>query len=237
MSRVYLIRHGQAGSRQQYDELSALGRQQARLLGEHLVRQGVRFEAIWAGGLARQRQTAEEVWCAYRKAGVAVPEIVIDPAWDEFDLDGVLREMAPQLAAVDANFRGDYEELQRQMADARHPIHHSWSPCDMASVVAWVQGRFKSSGESWDEFRARVLKASAPFAPRPDASAVAVFTSATPIAIWMGKALGVNGNLMRLAGVMYNSGVSIMRVHAGEMMMFSFNGAEHLPAAELRTFR
>ncbi len=237
MSSVYLVRHGQAGSRQCYDQLSPLGRRQARLLGEHFVREGVRFEAIWAGAMLRQRQTAEEVWCAYRAAGAAAPEIVVDPDWNEFDLDGVLREMAPQLAEVDAEFRKAYEELQRQMADAGHPIHHAWSPCDMASVMAWIEGRFTASVESWAEFRARVLRAGAPFAPQRDGRAVAVFTSATPIAVWIGKALGVNGNLMRLAGVMHNSGVSVMRVRGEELVLFSFNGVEHLRGAELRTFR
>lgn len=237
MSSIYLVRHGQAGSRQHYDRLSPLGRRQARLLGERLVRQGVRFEAIWAGGLVRQRQTAEEVWCAYRAAGLAVPEIVVDPAWNEFDLDAVFREMAPRLAAADPEFRKDYEELQRQMADAGHAIHHSWSPCDMASVMAWIEGRFAAAIESWDEFKTRVLSATAPFAPLPDGRAVAVFTSATPIAIWIGKALGVNGNLMRLAGVLHNTGVSIMRVRKGELLLFSFNGVEHLDRMEVRTFR
>ena len=158
MSSVYLVRHGQAGSRQCYDQLSPLGRRQARLLGEHFVREGVRFEVIWAGAMLRQRQTAEEVWCAYRTAGVAAPEIVVDPAWNEFDLDGVLREMAPRLVEVDPEFRKAYEELQRQMADAAHPVHHSWSPCDMASVIAWIEGRFAAGVESWAEFRARVLE-------------------------------------------------------------------------------
>lgn len=236
MSRVYLIRHGQAGSRSHYDELSPLGRRQARLLGERLAREGVRFEAIWSGGLARQRQTAEEVWCAYRTAGIAAPEIVVDPAWNEFDLDAVFEAMAPRLAAVDENFRREYEELQRQVADPRHPIHHSWSPCDMACVMAWLEGRFEAGIESWDQFRARVLSAAAPFT-QPDGRRVAVFTSATPIAVWIGQALGMNGNLMKLAGVMYNSAVSVMRVHEGEPMLFSFNGIEHLERPELRTFR
>ncbi len=61
MSVVYLVRHGQAGTRENYDSLSDLGRRQARRLGEHLAAQGVRFDAAWSGSLARQRATAEEV--------------------------------------------------------------------------------------------------------------------------------------------------------------------------------
>ena len=64
MSSVYLIRHGQAGTRGHYDALSDLGRRQAYLLGQHLAAQQVPFKAFIAGCLNRQRQTAEEVWRA-----------------------------------------------------------------------------------------------------------------------------------------------------------------------------
>ena len=47
MSLLTLVRHGQASFFQEdYDQLSPLGEQQARLLGEHWVRQGVRFDEI-----------------------------------------------------------------------------------------------------------------------------------------------------------------------------------------------
>ena len=70
MSSLYLVRHGQAGLRHNYDTLSDLGRRQAGLLGEYLVAQGVRFAAIYAGALVRQQQTAEQVRQAYLRAGL-----------------------------------------------------------------------------------------------------------------------------------------------------------------------
>ena len=78
MSSLYLIRHGQAGTRGHYDALSDLGHRQAYLLGQHLAAQKVPFKAMIAGCLNRQRQTADEVWRAYREAGVAVPDMVSD---------------------------------------------------------------------------------------------------------------------------------------------------------------
>jgi len=39
LSTVYLVRHGQAGTREAYDSLSELGQRQARLLGEHFISQ------------------------------------------------------------------------------------------------------------------------------------------------------------------------------------------------------
>jgi len=68
--------------------------------------------------------------------------------------------------------------------------------------------------------------------------AVAVFTSATPIAIWMASALGLSDGLfMRLAGVLYNSAVTTMRLRDDELMLFTFNGVPHLNEPHLRTFR
>lgn len=238
MSSVYLVRHGQAGLRQRYDELSPLGRRQARLLGCYLARQRVTLAGMWCGALTRQRQTAEEVRQAYIEAGVAAPEIGVDEDWNEFDLDGVYREMAPVLAAGDPEFRREYEELMRLMADETHAVHHTWSRCDIAVAKAWIEGRDAHSIETWAEFRARVLRATAAFEPRPDGEAVAVFTSATPIAVWTGKVLGCpDGSLMRLAGVMYNSAITTVRTRENDLALFSFNGVPHLDEPALRSFR
>ena len=49
MGYIYLIRHAQAGSRDNYDVLSELGREQARLLGEHLSQHGIELDAVYAG--------------------------------------------------------------------------------------------------------------------------------------------------------------------------------------------
>ncbi len=59
MSVLYLVRHGQAGTREHYDSLSDLGQTQARLLGQHFAEQGIKFDAVYSGSLARQRATAE----------------------------------------------------------------------------------------------------------------------------------------------------------------------------------
>ena len=107
MSFVYLIRHGQAGTREHYDALSDLGRRQAYLLGQHLAAQNVPFKALIAGCRNRQQQTAAEVWRAYREAGVAALEILSDPNWNEFDMTAVFSECAPLLSEADPRFKQD----------------------------------------------------------------------------------------------------------------------------------
>ena len=238
MSSLYLIRHGQAGTRGHYDALSDLGRRQAYLLGQHLAAQKVPFRAFIAGCLNRQRQTAEQVWRAYRDAGVAVPEIVSEPQWNEFDLNAVFSEFAPLLSEADPQFKQDYQELLRRLEDEHSPIHHVWTGCDTQVMRAWIEGRYPCRAESWAAFGQRVLGARASLAAYQRGDAVAIFTSATPIAIWVAAALGISdGHIMRLAGVMRNSAVTTMRLRDDELMLFSFNGVPHLNAPELRTFR
>jgi broad specificity phosphatase PhoE len=237
LSSLYLIRHGQAGLRHNYDKLSDVGRRQARLLGESLAGQRVSFRAIYSGTLERQRQTAEEARAAYVRAGVQAPEIVVEPGWNEFDLDQVYRDFVPLLSEADAKFRADYAEMRRQAQNDASPVHRTWSECDTAVVRAWTEAGYACNGESWLEFQRRVTGNLGALAGYGSGESVAIFTSATPIAILMGAALGVaNGRIMRLAGVMYNAALSTVRLRDGEVTMFSFNNVGHLPV-ELRTFR
>jgi broad specificity phosphatase PhoE len=238
MSTVYLFRHGQAGKRAHYDELSPLGVRQAEALGEYLVANGFRFEAVWAGSLQRQQQTAEAVQRAYRAAGVPLPGIVVDPTWNEFDIDGVFHDMIPRLTADDPAFRAAYQAQLAQMADPNSAVQHQWSDCDMASVMAWIGGRYPSSGETWREFCARAVSARAAFEARPNGVNVAVFTSATPVGMWMSRTLGFDPvKALQLAGVMYNSAISTFKTSPGGPCLESFNSIPHLTVPDLRTLR
>lgn len=238
MSAVYLIRHGQAGLRHNYDTLSDLGRTQARLLGEYLAAQKIHFTALYAGAMTRQQETATEVRAALERAGQPQPAIVTDPRWNEFDLDEVFAAMAPPLCADDSEFKLQYEELSRQIRDQDSTVHRSWTPADTAVVRAWVEGRYAFEGESWKAFRDRVGGCFEMLATHGSGDAVAVFTSATPMAIAVGKALQLNGrHVMRLAGVTYNAAFTTLRVRPNDLMLFGFNGIPHLAESGLRTFR
>jgi broad specificity phosphatase PhoE len=238
-----MVRHGQAGTRENYDSLSDLGRRQARLLGEHFAAQGVRFDAAYSGSLARQRATAEEVLGALRTAGSSeIPAISVDPGWDEFDLAQVYVEMAPHLAAADADFRREYDEMQAAVAasqGAHHaPVHRHWNDCDRKVVRAWIEGRHDYSGESWPEFGERVRAALRRIHGVGHKGDAIVFTSATPIGVCVGHSLEIeDSRAMALAGVLLNASFSSLRLRGPEIRLFSFNGISHLDDGSLRTFR
>lgn len=242
MSTVYLVRHGQAGTRDDYDSLSDLGRRQARLLGHYFAAQNIVFAAAFAGGMSRQSQTAGEVARGYNDAGGAFPEIKIEKQWNEFDLGFLYDKLAPQLCSADSHFRMEYERMRAQLrasgADAASEIHRKWQPCDSMLVQAWIKGTHVHGGETWEEFCARISACRA-LIPDSDAQAnIIVFTSATPVAIWTGLALEIfDERIMGLAGVLYNSSFTTLKLRGEQLRLFTFNAIPHLPTPELRTHR
>jgi broad specificity phosphatase PhoE len=222
---LYLIRHGQAGLRSNYDVLSGVGAQQARHLGHYL--RTLPIDRVLTGGLQRQQETA-------RAAGFG--EFEVDAGWSEFDLDAVYREVAPQLARRDGDFRREFESLQRDAADETHAVHRKWTRGDVQVVTAWIEGSIAvTETETFVAFRERVRAAFGRLAGGE--GNVAVFTSATPIGLAVAQVTNSRGvlNAMRLAGALVNGSVTTLRA-TREPSLYSFNVATHLPA-ELHTHR
>jgi broad specificity phosphatase PhoE len=235
---VYLIRHGQAGSRENYDLLSELGREQARLLGRHLVEHGIEFSAIYSGDMCRQRQTAETTGELLAEAGLAPKEIISDRGWNEFSLISVYRAIAGRMRAESEEFARDFEEMQRVIMNDPHATGGATGRCDAAVVRAWIENRYPDyEGESWIDFKSRIHEAAKSIRHDDPQKAIAVFTSATPVAINAAAALGLpDEKLLNILGVIYNSSLTIIRVRNGDSRLLSFNATPHLAPARL-TFR
>lgn len=232
---VTLIRHGQAGSRLAYDDLSAIGHEQSRALGEWFAGRGVLFDSVVTGGLDRQRRTAREMAAAMAARGIECPTPVVDERWNEFDLDAVYAGLGPLLAAQDAQFRADYEQLRLEMADPQSSAHRAWRQCDVTVVRAWIEARFDFAGESFADFGARVRRA---VEDLPARSNVAVVTSATPIALAVGLALDLAPRrVMQLAGAQCNTAFGEVDPRPGDTRVVSFNNIPHLAEPRLRTLR
>ena len=242
MSTIYLVRHGQAGTRDAYDRLSDLGRRQARLLGEYFAGQRLVFSAAYAGSMRRQQETAAEVRSAYQEKGREFPELVTRREWDEFNLDQIYREIAPPMCADDPEFRNQYEAMRQQVRESggehASTVHRRWLPCDSQIVHAWIAGKYPYRGESWNAFLGRVAAGRSEMRNGGEKSDIIVFTSAMPVAIWTGMALDIaDGRIMRLAGVLHNTSYSVLRLKADDLRLLTFNAAPHLVEDHLRTHR
>ena len=240
MSALYLFRHGQAGPRHRYDTLSELGERQARLLGERLAAQQLHFDAVVTGGLVRQQRTAAHVREAYEAAGLPFPEATVDEQWNEFDLGAVYQQIADPLSREDPEFAKLWAEMVREMENEHAGVHRLHNYCDIAVVRAWVTKTHAYDGESWEDFRARIERALEKLRDHGGPGRkVAVFTSATPVGISVGKTLGLDETqVWRLAGVTYNSSMTSLRLgEDGELRLFSFNAVPHLEDPEMWSFR
>jgi broad specificity phosphatase PhoE len=229
MSELYLIRHGQAGSRADYDRLSETGRVQARLLGAYFRAQGTRFTAAFCGGMRRQRETAQTVLAELPDA----PPLEVDERWNEFSLEGLWEHLAPRLMEEDAGFARQYASEHAGNPEVERTI----TSCDITLIRAWVRGASHPEVESWRDFRARVEAARDGLTTLPAGSTIAVFTSATPTGIWCGNAFGLPPrDMLRIAAVLYNSSFSTLRLRPHDLTLQSLNQTPHLDPA-LRTYR
>jgi broad specificity phosphatase PhoE len=242
VSNIYLVRHGQAGTRDAYDQLSDLGRKQARFLGEYFAAQRIKFSLAYSGSMNRQRETAAGVQAAYKESGSEFPQIVPRPEWDEFNLDQIYQELAPRMCDDDPEFRAQYEAMRQQVRSSggahTAEVHRRWLPCDSQIVKAWIAGKYSYQGESWQAFLSRVAGSRAGMRNGAHATNIIVFTSAMPVAIWTGMALDIaDERILRLAGVLHNASYSVVRLRTNDLRLFTFNAVPHLLEDHLRTHR
>lgn len=229
MQEIYLIRHGQAGLRDDYDRLSDLGQRQAALLAAWFAAQGVEFDLVVSGALRRQQETAAALG----------GKVIVDPAWNEFDLDAVYATVGPQLAAVDEEFRLAHADIVEESKDPAHPVHREWKACDVKLIEAWIANRFEADCESWPRFLGRIRNAARDLDLQPSGRRrVALVTSATPIGIATASLFGAaERKCLELAGALHNSSFTILRRRPSGLALAAFNHTPHLPEEKLRTLR
>src|SRR5689334_17181057 len=143
MSTLTLIRHGQASFFDaNYDQLSALGERQMRLLGEYWARRGSEFDEIFTGPRVRQRRSAELAVAACRAEGKSCPEPVVLEELDEYDLRNLIHKLAPEFARMNAAFAQSIERHLSSNEEARlahfqgmfEPLLHHWQSITAGEV-------------------------------------------------------------------------------------------------------
>lgn len=238
MSQIYLIRHAQAGTRDNYDLLSDLGCQQAELLGQYLAAQNIRPDLVFTGSMQRQKQTAQIALESISKSGFDLPAFAHTERWNEFSLASLYKSFVPRLREENEEFARDFEEMQKVLQSDPHSTRGATGRCDATVVRAWIANRYPDyEGESWSDFRARIESHLPDLTGHEEEKTVLVFTSATPIVILTAAVLGLaDEKMLSLLGVIYNSSITVMRAYPGNLRLFSYNATPHLPA-NLVTFR
>lgn len=238
MATLYFIRHGQAGTLEDYDRLSTLGAHQAGLLGSYFAARSEEFDELIAGGLRRQQETARLVSQGLSRTP-AHEVVTTDERWNEFDMAQVYQDLLPALLADSSQFASDWAARHISLKEDPRSTRGAAGRCDRALIEAWMENRYPGmTRESWAEFEARVGDAWESLAAKGRSSRLAVFTSATPIAIGVGRVLSLPPQkILRLMAVLYNSGLTIVSLRREEPMLVSFNSTPHLADPSVVTFR
>jgi broad specificity phosphatase PhoE len=117
MGQILVVRHGQASfGADDYDVLSDLGEEQARVLGRALA--GLTPDLVVHGSLVRQRRTAQ---LAAEAAGWTAP-LRVDPRWNELESlsqFAVVSGDTPDISDRDA-FQEWYEAAMERWAGGEH---------------------------------------------------------------------------------------------------------------------
>ena len=150
MGVIYLVRHGQASfGDDDYDQLSPLGQEQARHLGEWINDCGLSVAAIATGTQKRHRQSAAA--CSTLCYAPAEENWQEDAGFNEFDHHEVLVRHRPEFAAPQA--------LKQFLAQAGNP-RRAFQQIFSQAVSRWISGRHDTEyAESFASFRERVTTA------------------------------------------------------------------------------
>ena len=240
MGTLYLVRHAQASFLQQnYDKLSPLGEAQARLLGEYWAQRKIVFDRICVGPRERQKDTVKLVSDAYRGAGLAFPEPLLLPEFDEYPGEEVLKRGLPQLLESDQAVWDLHAAFQSSTTDVE--LRASFQRLYEAIVGDWVRGGLHLPGvETWQQFSARVNSGLTKFlSDGARGERVAIFTSGGPIAIGMQRALHLTAeDTLQMTWMSRNASWSEFFYSGGERFtLSSFNCYAHIEDPAMLTYR
>jgi broad specificity phosphatase PhoE len=239
MSVMTLVRHGQASFfADDYDQLTPLGEEQSRRLGEYWVRHALVYDEVYTGPRSRQRRSAAVTGAAVREAGLAWPDPIVVDGLDEFDLDGILHRLAPELSRQDAAFAGLFERFRQSHGD--HDRVRAFQRMFEALLIHWQSAPTAELGiESWATFRARVERTLRQIVERPGRSRrVALFTSGGIIGAATAWALGApDRTALELSWRLRNSALTDFVFTENRLTVDTFNGVPHLADPALWTYR
>ncbi len=237
MSDLTIIRHGQARAFQaNSDHLTDTGFAQARRLGEVWAASGVEFDEVHSGSLLRHRQTEQAVAAAYASAGKPWPTVSVNPDWNEYDADGVNRELRPALAASNERFRALLEDAEAHRGTPEQ--NRYFQRMFEVLMQAWLEGAVKTDGvEAFAVFEARVASGVKGLMAASGSKRVAVFSSGGPIGLCVQRALRApSRTFLDVNWRVKNCSLSQWVYSRDRFTFDSFNSVAHLPP-ELITFR
>lgn len=223
MGQIYLVRHGQASfGSANYDQLSDLGREQARLLGEWFANCQQKFHRVVTGDMERHRQTAHACIAVLPKALRVEMDWQTDAGFNEYDHHEVLIRYRPEF--------DDPAEVRRFFAEtdkARYVFQEIFA----AAMARWMSGEHDGDyREPWSAFRSRCIAALQRLIESAGQSqSIAVFTSGGTIATLCQHALALQDKqVATLNWTLVNCAVTKFLYRPGALTLSYLNNYAHL---------
>ena len=225
MTKIYLIRHGQASfGAESYDKLSPNGELQAKLLGQYFNQILKEEPYVVAGSMQRHQQTANLALAeCFPEA-----EIQTDSAWNEFNHQQVFAQYEPRF--------NEPHLLKQDVENEANPRAYLAKIFEGA-IERWTGGDYHHEyDESWPNFKSRVENAlqnlSDELAKTKPRYAV-VFTSGGVISVAAGKLLELNANrTFALNWAITNTSMTTLRLVGNEPQLLSLNEHHFIKAED-----
>ncbi len=218
MSRIILVRHGQASfGKKEYDRLSDLGRTQAGHVGRALAERGVRPSRIITGSMRRQGDTA----AALREAAGWTVPIVTDDAWDEYAHGPILTAYKPAYRSMTV--------MKADLARTLRPMR-AFDEMYAVAMARWVTGEHAADyDEPFEAFGERVTAGLRSVAEDLGRTETAVVVSSAGAISWVTASALEGGPAVwtRLQRVLANASVTTMTVGASGPLLRTFNDTSH----------
>lgn len=231
MSILYLLRHGQASfGTANYDKLSELGREQARLTGAHFAELGETVDHIYSGDLVRQRETAELFAETLSPAQETRPPISIEPAFAEYEGDAILKHYALSLSPEEQR-HADWPMLLTDRRKFQRFLE--------LAARAWVDARIEhESLLPWRGFHARIVEALERIMQQEGrGKTLVISTSGGVIGTIVAHVLGLSNHLgIELNWAVYNASLTRLIYSDGKVSLSSFNALPHLERADRKRY-
>ncbi len=212
MAVLYAVRHGQASfGAANYDQLSSMGWQQARWLGQWFAEQQIQFDRIALGTLVRHQETLAGILEGMGTTAPTQPPLVL-PGLDEYHSEVMLREHLGQLPQFD--LAQDRRIYFRQLREA---------------LYSWASGEMSPPNyPSYAQFRQGVVAALVQ-ATATGAKSVLLVSSGGPISNMVGHVLQTPGPVTVDINLQTrNSSVSQFAFNEQGTSLMSFNTIAHL---------
>ncbi len=219
MSVLLLVRHGQASfGKRNYDALSDVGHQQARILGAALKARGVTPTRVVCGGMQRHAETAEGILAGLEFG----PEVIVDDGWDEFNFDHVIQVHKPIYRSKALMF-ADFARTPAAERRARFQALFE------EATSRWTAGDADDAyEESFPAFGERVQGALRRTVDGAEGTVVVV-SSGGPIAVTASSLLVGDASLWaKLNRVAVNTAVTKLVTGRSGITLSSFNEHSHL---------